>query len=235
MKKFDHKTGKYFTVDDCKIYCEMHGAEDRPVLLFLHGGLSHIEEFNDIIAALDDSYRIIGIDSRGQGKSTLGKKPLSYGLLQKEVEHILKELNIQKLSVIGYSNGATVALRLAAFTDLEIPRLVAISSPWSTKRIAHILEHFSQLTLNIWKEKCPHYLKDYEKLNPEPDIAQAFNQVLQMALDKSSSGRPEDAVRNIRSDTLIISGEEDPLVSQDDVKALSEHILHASSLHVPSY
>lgn len=36
-----------------------------------------IETFNPITPALAECYRLIGIDSRGQGKSTLGHLPLT--------------------------------------------------------------------------------------------------------------------------------------------------------------
>ena len=72
MRNFDHISGKYFKIDDSEIYCEVIGDEKNPALLFLHGGLGNIEDFNDIISELPDQFRIIGIDSRGHGKSTLG-------------------------------------------------------------------------------------------------------------------------------------------------------------------
>ncbi len=74
MRSFDHISGKHFDIDDAKIYCEIIGDEKNPALLFLHGGLGNIEDFNDIISELPDKFRIIGIDSRGHGKSTLGSK-----------------------------------------------------------------------------------------------------------------------------------------------------------------
>lgn len=82
MRSFDHISGKYFDIDDAKIYYEVIGDKKNPSLLFLHGALGNIEDFNDVIAELPDKFRIIGIDSRGHGKSTLGSKELTYELLQ---------------------------------------------------------------------------------------------------------------------------------------------------------
>jgi len=61
-----------------KIYYKEVGNPDKPVLVFLHGGLGNIEDFNSVVPLLGDAFRIIGVDSRGQGKSSLGVEGLTY-------------------------------------------------------------------------------------------------------------------------------------------------------------
>lgn len=77
---FDHHSGKYISVEGARIYVETIGNSNNPVLLVLHGGFGNIEDFNSIIPGLEKDFRVIGIDSRGQGKSTLGTKVLTYEL-----------------------------------------------------------------------------------------------------------------------------------------------------------
>jgi pimeloyl-ACP methyl ester carboxylesterase len=81
--------------------------------LLLRGGFGNLEDFNTIISLASDAYRIIGIDSRGQEKSTLGNTILSYELLQSDIESLLKHLSIDELNIIGISYGGIVAYRLA--------------------------------------------------------------------------------------------------------------------------
>ena len=97
--QFDHKSGQHIVVDDAKIYVEAIGDKSKPVLLLLHGGMNTLELFNVLLKELpeDFSYRLVAIDSRGHGKSTLGSKELTYELLQKEVEEVLKQLGITYL------------------------------------------------------------------------------------------------------------------------------------------
>src|SRR6266849_8656389 len=130
MKTFDHNSGEYLQIDGSKIYFETVGNEDSPALLFLHGGFGNIEDFNITLPNINESFRIIGIDSRGQGKSTLGSKELTYQLIQQDVERILEHLDIDKLSIIGFSDGGIVAYRLASLTSLNITKLVTIGSRW---------------------------------------------------------------------------------------------------------
>ena len=41
-----------------------------------------------------------------------------------EVEKILKALGVSELNILGYSNGGTVAYRLAAFSNLKIKKML---------------------------------------------------------------------------------------------------------------
>lgn len=234
MRNFDHTSGKYFKIDDSEIYCEVIGNEENPTLLFLHGGLGNIEDFNDVISELPDQFRIIGIDCRGHGKSTLGLKELTYELLQKDVEMILKQLNVSNLTIVGFSNGGIIACRLAALTNLKIDKLIIIGAPWCTKRTEHLIDAYSRLTSDIWREQCPSDFESYSRLNPKPDFNTLFRLSIRMALDTSATGRPNEFVKNISCPTLIVRGENDPIVSSSDIVELSKLVKRAHILNIPS-
>jgi pimeloyl-ACP methyl ester carboxylesterase len=234
MRGFDHVSGDYFRIDDADIYYEVIGDIKNPPLLFLHGGLGNMEDFNIVIAHLPDRFRIIGIDSRGHGKSTLGSKELTYALLQKDVEILLQRLNVDRLTVVGFSNGGTIAYRLAAFTHLKIDKLITIGAPWCTKHTEHLVEAFSKLTGTIWKNQCPSDFESYMRLNPQPEFEVLFAQAKRMALDTAATGRPNASVKQINSPTLIVRGENDPIVSSSDIFELSQLLLNAQILEIPS-
>ncbi len=103
MNSFNHTSGQYFKIDDAEIYYEIFGDENKPILLFLHGGLGNIEDFNNITSAFANKFRIMGIDCRGHGKSTLGSKKLTYELFQNDIEIILKHIKINNLSIMSLS------------------------------------------------------------------------------------------------------------------------------------
>ena len=94
---FDHHSGIHLDIDGARIYHEVTGNKNSPALLVLHGGFGNIEDFNPILPELDKEFRIVGIDSRGQGKSTLGPSGLTYERIQQDVERILEHLHINTL------------------------------------------------------------------------------------------------------------------------------------------
>ncbi len=234
MKNFDHQSGHYLEVDDAKIYYEDIGDKSLPVLLFLHGGLGNIAHFNGFLTRLPETFRVIGIDSRGHGRSTLGTNPLTYELLQKEVEKVLEHLNIDQLSIIGFSNGGTIGYRLAAFTPLKINHLITIGSPWHTKHVEPMRPFLSTLTTEQWIAQCPSDYASYQKFNPEPNIQKIFPQAIQMALDHSPQGRPNELVKNMNCRLLVVRGEHDPVISSEHILELKTLVKNMNSLTIPT-
>lgn len=234
MQGFNHKSGAHLNIDDAKIYYEIIGNKNAPTLLFLHGGLGNIEVFNDLISQLPNEFKMIGIDSRGHGKSTLGSQSLTYELLQNEVETIIKHLNIEDITIIGFSNGGTIAYRLAALSNLKIKKIITIGSPWNTKHVERITDSFSKLTCDIWKQHCQDDFEHYQKLNPEPNINRMFKLAIDMALDTSSKGRPNACVKNIKCPLFITRGENDPIVSYQDIQDLAETVKKGTVCNISS-
>ncbi len=212
MNIFNHKVGNHFAIDDANIYYEETGNPQKPVLLLLHGGFGNIEDFNIIISSLKNEFRIIGVDSRGQGKSTLGNKMLTYELLQSDTETLLKHLNIDELNILGISDGGIVSYRLASFTKLKINKLITIGSRWHSQNVKETKEILSGVTVKFWKERHPQTIEMYNKLNPEPDFEKLTGLLVNMWLTESSY--PNDKVKSINSDLLIIRGDRDNLIKR---------------------
>src|SRR5262249_29250830 len=72
-------TGSYATVNGIKMYYEIYGSGEPLVLL--HGNSSSISSFNKQIPELSKYYKVIAIDSRGQGKSSEDWTKFTYELL----------------------------------------------------------------------------------------------------------------------------------------------------------
>lgn len=233
MKTFDHKNGTYLRIDDAKIYYEIIGVKAGPTLLILHGGFGTIEDFNDITAELAQTYQILGIDSRGHGKSTLGSKPLSYELLEKDVEAILHHLGIDTLSILGFSDGGIVGYRLAALTNLKIECLITIGATWHTKNLDPLRAVFAKITGDSWKARFPAHFESYQALNPEPDFNLLTESLITMWLDTKSSGHPDERISTLSCPSLILRGENDPLVSAADIDELAQLIAQAEVVNIP--
>jgi pimeloyl-ACP methyl ester carboxylesterase len=60
-----------------------------------------------------DKYKIVGLDSRGQGKSTADSTKLTYELMAEDVNTFLDKLHLKKVNILGWSDGANIALILA--------------------------------------------------------------------------------------------------------------------------
>ena len=230
---FDHHSGKHLEIEGARIYYEVTGNENSPALLVLHGGFGNLTDFNSILAKLSREFMVIGIDSRGQGRSTLGPDRLSYERLQKDVERVLEHLEIDAFRLIGFSDGGIIAYRLASLTTLKIEQLVTIGSRWHSKYLAQSREILSRVTGESWRQKFPGTYDAYRELNPEPDFDSLAQTIVRMWLDSKPSGYPDEAVKNISCPSLIVRGDDDHLVSREAVVELCRVVEHSTLLNIP--
>lgn len=233
MKRFNHKTGQSIDIDDAKIYCEEIGNANKPILLFLHGGFQTIEDLNAIASHLSQHFRIIGIDSRGHGRSTLGSEALTYQRMQHDVEAVLKYLHLDKVSILGFSDGGIVALRIAAGNAVKVEKLIAIGSEWSATNLSGREQIFKGITPKSAKGMFSGYYKSYQDMNPEPDFDRFTKSVVDMWCDKGKSGYPNESVKVIKTQLLLIRGDQDFLTSLESTVELHRIIENSYFLNVP--
>lgn len=94
---------------------------EGPTLLFAHGLFASHHIFAAQVQALSQSYRCIVVDMPGHGLS--GYDPTGWTLddLSRDLALMIDELALGKVTIVGQSQGAMVALRLAA----RYPKLLA--------------------------------------------------------------------------------------------------------------
>ncbi|SDH79257.1 Pimeloyl-ACP methyl ester carboxylesterase [Pseudomonas flavescens] len=233
MSGFNHKDGHYLAVDGAQIYVEQQGTPDGPALILLHGGLGDMQTFNAIAPHLGQRHRLIGIDSRGQGKSTLGSLPLTYARLQRDVEAVIRHLQLSRFSVIGHSDGAIVALRLAAAGASRPRRLVTLGAHWALEKDEPTRARYAGMTASAWRERFPGSVARYQALNPQADFDRLMDAVRQLWLDDGATGYPGEAIRDIGAELLVIHGDNDPLVARAHALGLAERVASAKLLNLP--
>ncbi|MEO6281407.1 alpha/beta hydrolase [Roseateles sp.] len=232
MTVFDHRRGRSVDVAGARIYAESLGPTDAPVLVLLHGGFGNIEDFNGLLPALN-GWRVIGIDGRGQGASTMGTAPWSYQRVQEDVEQVLHSLGIGRCTLLGFSDGGIVALRLGASSRVQVDRIVVIGSTWHHKNLASSKEILQKVTADSWRKKFPETYEAYQRLNPEPDFERLTTALVQGWLDESPSGHPDDRVADIQAPVLVVRGDDDPLTALNDAVELRGAVKKAHFLGIP--
>src|ERR1700728_84976 len=99
----------YIENQGARIWYSTYGF-GSPVIL-LHGGLGNSGNWGYQVPSLVESgRRVILIDSRGHGRSTRDSRPYTYELMSADVLAVMDALNVHEAAVIGWSDGACVAL-----------------------------------------------------------------------------------------------------------------------------
>lgn len=122
--------GQFVSVGDAELFVSEAGNPQGIALVLLHGGLGSRHDFIQFAATLAEHYRLIAIDSRGHGRSTLGHLPLSYAQLARDITTVLGKLNLLDAGIIGHSDGAIVGLRMAASANIQPKFLVTVGAHW---------------------------------------------------------------------------------------------------------
>jgi 3-oxoadipate enol-lactonase len=114
-------------VDDVDLYYEIHGDDGAPPLVFVNGifqdttGWSlHVRRFAD--------RRCLVYDCRGQGRSAKPAGPYRIERHAADLLGLLDALRIDRVDLVGLSNGGAVAMTFAAAHPDQVRRLVLVDT-----------------------------------------------------------------------------------------------------------
>ena len=112
------------TSDQAKIAYDDRGS-GRPLLL-VHGWATHAGFFRPQVDGLAGSFRVVGVDLRGHGRSTGAGDDLSIDILARDITELAARLDLNDLLVVGWSMGAMVLWR--ALLNGLAPRVAGMIS-----------------------------------------------------------------------------------------------------------
>lgn len=120
----------FYDAGDAAIFYEING--DGPPLIMLHGyGLNSIMwEFQ--VPILSRYFRVITVDLRGFGQSSCGKQ-WSGSAMADDVIGIIKDLELEDVTVAGFSLSGGSAVRTAYEMPDIVTRMILISSILPTR------------------------------------------------------------------------------------------------------
>ena len=206
-----NKTGKYIDVNDAKIYYEEYGQGEP--LIFLHGNNGSIEDFYQQIPFFAKQYRVIAIDTRGQGKSTdLTNTPYTYEAFANDLLQVVQKLNLKKVNLIGWSDGGNTALIFNAQHPVLINKIVTIGAVLNPNGVSEeLIENLKNLASN-----------PSENTN---------SRLIQLMLNEPNITKAE--LSKIQNPVLVIAGEKDE-VKESHTKEIQQNISKGELLIIPN-
>lgn len=113
------------------LYIEQTGPEKGPVVVLLHHGLGSVRAWRGQVPALAEAgYRVLAYDRWGYGGSDArpGLELPSFITDLADLHSLLDQLGIQRASLIGHSDGGTIALYYAAQQPERVSCLVTMAA-----------------------------------------------------------------------------------------------------------
>ena len=119
--------GRYANVNGIKMYYELHGTGSPLVLL--HGGGSTITTtYGTILPLLAKTHQVIAIELQAHGHSGDRNTPESFIQDADDVAELLRQLNVVKADIMGFSNGGQTALEIGMRHPDRVNKLVIASA-----------------------------------------------------------------------------------------------------------
>ena len=168
------KTSGMADVNDIKMYYAEYGAGDP--ILFIHGGLGNADIWGHQVADFSKDHLVIVAASRGHGRSTRSQQPFGYDLMTADYVALLDYLKIDKVTLVGWSDGGIIGIDMATKHPEKLTRVIAQAANVTTDGVKP--DVMSNKTFNDYINVAGDY---YKKLSPTPNEYDAFvNQISQM-------------------------------------------------------
>jgi pimeloyl-ACP methyl ester carboxylesterase len=203
-------------VSGAKIFYAVYGKGDPVVLL--HGGLGNSDHFGFQLPALADKFQVIAIDSRGQGRSTRGKVAITYDQMALDVVAVLDKLEVERASVVGWSDGGEVALKLGIGFPDRVDRLFVFAANYDASGSKS--RSGPSTTFSTYSSKCR---SDYARMAKPGASYTALIDAL-LPLWRNPTGITKDQLRGIQAPVMMADGDHDEIIELDQIEEMSQLI-----------
>ena len=200
--------GKYVTINNIDLYYETYGNGEP--LILLHGNSESIGAFKNQIPELSKYFKVIAIDTRGQGKTSEDGKKFSYDLFADDLKLFLDYLNLDSVNILGWSDGGNTGLITALKYPKKVKKLITmganifINETVVNKKVIKILK--KQIT-ELSKDKS-YYSQNSSRLK---------------TLLITEPNHTFEELNQIQIPVLVISGESD-IINTEHTKGIASHI-----------
>ncbi|PUA79084.1 alpha/beta hydrolase [Nocardioides currus] len=109
-------------------YYEQHGPVDGEPVLLLHGGHCSIETWAPQVEALSPRYRVHAPERPGHGRTADRPGPFTFRAMVDDTVAYLDAVGLERVHVVGFSDGAITGLMLALEHPQRVRSLVSISA-----------------------------------------------------------------------------------------------------------
>jgi len=221
--------GRYITINGSRTYYEEAG--DGPAIVCLHAASQDAMMYRHVLEGLSDEYRVIALDAPGHCKS----HPPVGGLFTDITQHaefneaFMDALGIEKPAVIGCSFAGNQVLELAARRPGSYSAIISSEGADYTPTVAdfflEMMRTDGHQIVDAWSQSLT---GDRTPDDRRADVVWQIqrNPAEVMVSDLIGYGHfdERDAMKNITDPVLLLRGDADWLVSQEQVESTQSRI-----------
>jgi pimeloyl-ACP methyl ester carboxylesterase len=200
----------HLPINGLNLYYEVHGevgTSQTPPLLLIPGAFMATNSMASWTSAFSGGRAVIVFDQQGHGRTSDTTREMSYEQFADDAAALLRALQIERASVMGYSQGGGVALQLAIRHPSLVDKLVCMSATFRKDGwYPSVFEAIDGLSAAAFAG-TPVEKAFYEHT---PDAA-AFDAYLgkMKVLNIDDQNISDEEVRSIQAKTMVIVGDAD--------------------------
>ena len=215
-------------VNDIKMYYAIFNIDGKEPVILLHGGLMSSDAWGFEVPLLSKTHKVIIVDSRGHGRSSMSNQPLSYNIMASDVIQLMNYLKIKKTSIVGWSDGGIIGLVMAIKYPERVNKLFAFGTNYNLS--GYKTEPFDS-TL------AAHFMTmaqaNYQKLSPTPNNFAGFKNALEKMYSSEPDLKPME-IKTIKAQTVIAGGQYEQFIKLEHFQDLANLIPHAKLVILPN-
>jgi poly(3-hydroxyoctanoate) depolymerase len=217
----------------------------RPLLL-INGVGANLDMWNPLLPALNAE--TIVYDAPGTGRSPVPVVPLSIPKMAKIALRLLDVLGFEEVDVLGVSLGGVVAQQVALRAPERVRKLVLASTTWgvgmwpgSMKAWSVLLSPARYYVPGHYERHAPDFLGG--RTGREPELARTYGNVRRAQpphpvghfyqLMGGATWTNLPLLHRIKAPTLVLSGDDDPLVRPNNARILAWRIPNSQLRIIP--
>jgi pimeloyl-ACP methyl ester carboxylesterase len=207
-------------------YAVFNKGGGSPVIL-IHGGLETGDTWGNQVPVLARNHEVIIADSRGHGRSTRSDKPFGYQLMADDYIGLLDYLMIDKIALVGWSDGGIIGLDIAMRHPERLTKLWVYGANFN---IGGLIEGFDEDP--VFSQAIANGGERYRRISPTPDQYDAFVQAIS-AMWNSQPDYTAQQLGMIATPTMVVDGEYDEAIKREHTEELARLIPNARFLIMP--
>lgn len=221
------------------------GAAAGPPLVVCNGIGASLDLLDPFVDALDPAVEVVRFDVPGVGGSPMPKVPYNFALLATLIGRLVRQLGYDRFDVLGISWGGGLAQQLAFQNPgccrrvvlvstgtgmLMVPARPAVLSKMLTPRRYHDPAYAKAIAPMLYGGRMRREPEEVRHLLYEPErLGAPAGYFLQLLAGLGWSSLP--ALPLIRQPTLILAGDDDPLIPLVNARIMRA-LLPRATLHV---
>lgn len=218
------------------------GNPEEVVLIMLHGLADSFKTFEPMLPYIPKYIHTFALTLRGHGNASHPEAGYSTEFFVEDLVLFMDKLNIDKAFILGASSGGFIARSFAIKYPERTRGLVLLGTPSTFNNKPYIQSMWDSVISKLTDPIDPKFVRNFSRNIISSKIPQAFLEIMLEENLKVPSRVWKSVTKNmieeefpgriseIIAPTLIIWGENDSVVTREDVNDIKQAIKHSKLL-----